>query len=113
MVTIKIKPLSVNEAYRGRRFATPELRAYKEELAYLLPKKEILGTKLMAKYVFGMSSKASDVDNCIKAFQDTLAEVYGFNDKIIYKIIAEKIDVQKGQEFVQFELSTVSLDIKQ
>lgn len=32
---IPIKPLTVNRSYQGRRFATPELKAFKQALGYL------------------------------------------------------------------------------
>ena len=43
-----------------------------------------------------MSSKNSDGDNLIKAFQDALAEQYGFNDRDIYRWEVEKRIVAKG-----------------
>jgi len=104
MVHIKIKPLSVNQAYRGRRFATSELKTYKEKLSYLLPKMKVGEGKLSVKYIFGLSSKGADGDNLIKAFQDCLSEKYGFNDNKIYSWYIEKVDVKKGDEFVEFEI---------
>jgi hypothetical protein len=106
MEHIKIKPLSLNSAYRGRRFTTPELKIFKEELFYKLPKIIIPSGKLKVKYIFGVSSKNADGDNLIKCLQDALADKYGFNDKIIYKWDVEKIDVKKGEEYIDFEIST-------
>ena len=108
MARIDIKPLSVNEAYRGRRFATRELTQYKSDLGWLLPKMEVPDGPLAARYVFGTSSRASDADNMVKIFQDAISEHYGFNDSRIYRIEVEKVDVPKGREFVEFELSTAS-----
>jgi Holliday junction resolvase RusA-like endonuclease len=108
MARIDIKPISVNEAYRGRRFATKELTQYKSDLGWLLPKMVVPDGPLAAKYVFGVSSKTSDGDNLIKAFQDAIAEHYGFNDKRIYRWDVTKVDVPKGKEFVEFELSTAA-----
>jgi len=106
MVRIDIKPLSVNDAYRGRRFATAELKQYKKDLGVLLPRIIVPDGKLSVCYHFGVSSKNSDGDNCVKALQDCIAEQYGFNDKRIYEWYIKKIDVEKGKEFVEFELST-------
>lgn len=105
MKYLNIKPLSINEAYRGRRFATPELAQYKKDLARILPKIKVLEGKLSVTYVFGLSSKQADVDNCIKAFQDILSEQYGFNDKRIYELHVKKVDVKKGKEYVGFEIN--------
>jgi hypothetical protein len=73
-------------------------------LGYLLPPLTIPKGKLSVKYVFGVSSKASDGDNLIKSFQDTLCEKYGFNDRDIYHWDVEKVIVPKGQEYVAFHL---------
>ena len=103
---LDMKPLSLNSAYRGRRFETPELKAYKQEIALRLPKALPLpkGKKMRAWYRFGVSSKNCDGDNLIKCFQDALADCYGFNDKMIYAWDVEKVDVPKGQEYIAFEL---------
>jgi hypothetical protein len=44
--------------------------------------------------VFGVSSKASDGDNLIKAWQDALCEKCGFNDRDIYHWDVEKVIVR-------------------
>lgn len=104
MVKISIAPLSVNQAYRGRRFATPELKAYKTAVAYSLPKKKIPEGKLRIDYEFGFSSSRSDLDNAVKICQDSIAEFYGFNDNRIYEIRAVKKITKKGKEYVAFEI---------
>lgn len=104
MHKIKIKPLSLNSAYRGRRFTTPELKSFKNEVFYLLPKIDIPKGKLKVEYVFGVSSKNADGDNLIKCFQDAIADCYRFNDKVIYKWEVEKVDVKKGDEFIYFDV---------
>ena len=108
MVRIDIKPLSVNDAYRGRRFATKELTQYKYDLGYLLPAMEIPSGRLAVEYVFGVSSKVADGDNFIKAFQDCVAERYGFNDRVIYEWQVFKVDVPVGKEFVEYKISTAT-----
>ena len=107
MEYIKAKPLSLNKAYRGRRFTTRDLTDYKKEVTYQLPKLQIPKGKLEVKYIFGCSSKGSDGDNLIKAFQDCLAEFYGFNDNKIYKWTVEKSDIKKGKEFIKFEIKSL------
>lgn len=104
MQEINIKPLSLNSAYRGRRFTTPELKAYKEAIYYLLPARKIPSGKLSVTYEFGVSSKNADGDNLIKCFQDSLAEKYEFNDKQIYQWNVTKTDVKRGEEFIKFKI---------
>lgn len=104
MTKIDIKPLSVNKAYRGRRFATTDLTDYKKTLEILLPAMEIKDTQLEVSYIFGTSSRGSDGDNFIKAFQDCISEQYGFNDNKIYKWTVVKKIVPKGEEYVEFDI---------
>lgn len=108
MTRINIKPISLNEAYRGRRFSTKELKQFKDDVYIQLPKLIIPKGKLEIHYVFGVSSKRSDGDNLVKAIQDCIANAYGFNDCMIYKWRGEKVDVAKGKEFIEFELSPLN-----
>ena len=105
MIRVDIKPLSVNEAYKGRHFPTQKLDDYKEALQYLLPTMEVPAGRLAVRYVFGVSSKNADGDNCVKAFQDALCEKYGFDDRTIWRWEFEKELVKKGAEFIKFEIT--------
>lgn len=104
MHRINLKPISVNEAYRGRRFATPKLKQFKHDLAMMLPYLKVPAGRISVVYQFGVSSKQSDGDNLIKAFQDSVAERYGFNDKMIYEWHIKKVDVTKGNEYIEFSI---------
>ena len=104
MIHLDIKPLSVNKAYRGRRFASKDLKSFKDKLAYILPKLKVPKGRLQVEYIFGVSSKGSDGDNLIKAFQDCLSEIYGFNDNQIYSWKIAKVIVKKGEEFIEFKI---------
>ncbi len=105
MHTVRIKPLSANKAYKGRHFRTKELKEYQEALYLMLPKRlKIPEGRLEIHYIFSFSSTRSDIDNAIKQFQDCLATVYGFNDNVVFRVIAEKKLVPKGSESVSFEI---------
>ena len=105
MNTVNIKPLSVNEAWQGRRFKTPKYKQYERDLLLILPKAvEIPEGLLVAHYEFGVSNSASDWDNGVKPFQDVLQKRYGFDDRRIYRAIVDKVKVKKGQEYVKFRL---------
>lgn len=108
MVKINIKPLSVNRAYNGRRFATDELKSYKEVVWYLLPNIIVPKGRLSISYEFGVSSKGADGDNLIKAIQDILSSKYDFNDNLIYEWSGKKVIVKKGQEYINFAISSYS-----
>lgn len=106
---LDIKPLSLNKAYRGRRFITPETQQFKEEMSWLLP--ATLDVDFVSPMIifleFGVSSHNADGDNCIKMAQDSIAGKYGFNDKLIFKWVVEKVKVPKGQEYIKFDLKNI------
>lgn len=107
MITIQIKPLSVNESFKGRKTKTVKYLRYQTLLTALLPKSyEIPQGKLQIELEFGFSSKSSDWDNPIKQFQDIFCKKYGIDDKRIYKGIVEKVDVKKGEEYIKFKVSS-------
>ena len=96
-----IKPLSVNEAWRGRRYKTPKYKQYERDLLILLPKKfKEDYTELNIK--IGVSS-LFDVDNCLKPLIDVLQKKYGFNDRYIKRLVIEKEVVKKGGEYIEIK----------
>ena len=100
---LNIKPLSVNTCWQGQRFKTPTYKSYEQEVFYKLPSiYEIPEGELCLVLIFGVSNKASDIDNCVKPFQDILQKKYNFNDKMIYELLVRKQIVKKGEEFIEF-----------
>lgn len=106
-MVINIKPLSVNSAWQGKRFKTPAYKNYEKELLLKLKALEVPKGNLILFVKFGLSSKLADWDNPVKPFQDCLQKKYGFDDRRIYKAIVEKVDVKKGEEFIEFEIKSV------
>ena len=101
---INIKPLSVNRAWQGRRFKTPEYKKFANDVAIMLKPMNIPEGKLQIHFVFGFSSNLSDWDNPIKPFQDIMCGYYGIDDNRIYAAMIEKKVVPKGEEFIEFEI---------
>jgi len=101
---VQIKPLSVNEAWQGRKFKTKKYKAYEIELIHSLEDTEINWDKepIELSLIVGLSNKASDIDNVVKPFIDILQKKYNFNDRYIYRLIVEKTIVEKGSEFIEF-----------
>jgi len=97
--------MSVNKAWRGRRFKTDIYKVFEQEVYYSLPPLTIPDGKLEVYYKFGVSNKLSDWDNPIKQFQDVLTKKYGFDDRQIHRGIVEKEVVEKGKEFIEFNIS--------
>lgn len=103
-MVIKIKPLSVNEAWQGRRFKTYAYKTYEKELLLKLKTVNIPEGRLILCVTFGVSNSNSDWDNPVKPFQDVLQKKYRFNDSRIAKAFVEKEVVKKGDEFIHFIL---------
>jgi len=104
MKIIKIKALSVNQCWQGRRFKTPIYKGYEKELLLKLPKIDVPKVKLKLVIVFGFSSKLSDIDNGLKPLLDILQKKYNFNDRDIYQLNVNKEIVKKGSEFIGFNI---------
>lgn len=107
---ITIKPLTVNQAWQGKRFKTPAYKAYEQELMYKLGQVEIPDPPLMAVYEFGVSSPLCDWDNPIKPMQDVLQKKYGFDDRDIHVAMVRKVLVPKGEEYVAFKFEHIAED---
>lgn len=108
MIKIPIKPLSVNQCWKGQRFKTKAYSLYERNLTLILPKTILIPEPpFVLTLEFGFSSSASDWDNPIKPFQDILSKKYKFNDKLIKKGIVSVENVKKGQEYVKFKLESL------
>ncbi len=107
MKTIKVKALSVNACFQGRRFKTKHYKAYELQIKSLLPKIDVPKGQLMITFHFGFSSKLSDIDNPVKPFMDILQKQYGFNDNQVYEMRLTKEIVNKGDEFIEFDIKPI------
>ena len=102
---INIKPLSVNEAWQGRRFKTPKYKKYHKEVFALLKPMTLNKAPYSIKITFGFSNVLSDIDNPLKPFLDILQAKYNINDRDIYLLIVKKEVVKKGFDFIEFEIN--------
>lgn len=104
--TIQIKPLSVNECFKGRRFRTTKYDIFIRNMLSLLPLKLDIPdeTNIKLAIEFGFSSKASDIDNCCKSFIDCLVKKYKVDDRFIYEMHVFKSIVKKGEEYIKFKI---------
>lgn len=110
LIKVKVKPLSVNELWRGRRFPTDKYKAYRKELVYTLPNIENFPEPpYKVEYEFGISNPKSDYDNCIKGFQDALQNRYEFDDKHIMEAHIRKVVVPRGEEYIAFDISKLNI----
>lgn len=108
---IDIKPLSVNQAWKGRRFKTKAYDKYIRDVTCLLSPLKVADSKLELEITFGLSNRAADIDNPLKCFIDVLQKKYGFDDKMIYRLIVNKVITKKGHEYIEFNLKKYEDDV--
>jgi len=107
MRKLNIKPLSVNQCWQGQRFKTKEYLQYEQNVLLMLPKIKVPEPPFRLELEFGFSNMASDLDNPVKPFVDILQKKYGINDKHILELNILKHKVEKGKEFIKFELKSL------
>ena len=108
MPEIKVKPLSVNQAWQGRRYKTKLYQQYERMMLTALPDISIPPGPLSVSLTFGFSNRASDLDNPVKPILDILQKRYHFDDSRIYLLSVNKKIVPKGQESITFEINTLN-----
>ena len=101
---VDIKPLSVNDAWQGRRFKSDAYKRYERAMLLLLPRITLPPPPYRIYYEFGFSNSQSDYDNPCKPLGDILQKKYGFNDKEIYVATIRKVVVKKGREYLKFSI---------
>lgn len=106
-IRLNIKPLSVNGAWKGRRFKSDKYKQYEAIVLMMLPKIEIPEPPYKLSLVFGFSNPAADLDNPAKCLIDILQKAYGFNDKHIFELNIRKEITEVNQEFITFKIATV------
>jgi len=105
---IDIKPLSVNQAWQGKRFKTPAYKRYERDVLLMLKPMAIPDGDLAIEITYGFSNRQSDVDNPTKLFIDVLQKKYGFNDSRVTRLNLIKQQVKKGYEYIDFQIGTAS-----
>ena len=100
---IPIKPLSVNQAWQGKRFKTPAYVKFQRDMLLLLPNVTLQSISEVHLH-FGFSSKLSDLYNATKQSLDCIVKKYGIDDRYINKIVLTKEIVQKGNEFIDIQI---------
>lgn len=108
-IRIDIKPLSVNDAWQGRRFKTQEYKAYETEMLLRLPNGQLPPPPYRIVFEFGFSRKECDYDNPLKPLGDILQKKYHFNDNQIYEVLIRKKIVPKKKEYIDIHVETLNL----
>lgn len=108
-VKIDIKPLSVNAAWKGRRFKSEEYKTYEKAVLSVLPELNLPKIPYAITFTFAFSNMASDFDNPTKLITDLLQKKYKFNDKNIMEAHIYKKVVPKGEEYFEFFIKHLEL----
>jgi hypothetical protein len=103
IINLNIKPLSVNKAWQGKRFKSPEYKKYEIQVLRMLPDIEIKEFKRL-KITYGFSNMMSDIDNPTKLVLDLLQKKYNVNDRDLIYLVLHKEKTKKGEEFIEIEL---------
>jgi len=76
ILTLHIKPLTVNRAWRGRHFSTTAKKQFETRLHWSLPKVAVVGKPFYrVEYDLHLVNFAAmDWDNCCKVLQDCLVK---------------------------------------
>ena len=93
-------PLSVNKAYRGRRFKTKELTSYKAfvgshmgnmhtPVGKLSVEVDLISDDWMCK---NGNVKKRDIDNCLKTLLDSIFSCLDTDDSYIWDLKVRKVD---------------------
>jgi len=106
-IRIDQKPLSINEAWQGKRFKTSKYKRYERDLLLQLPKKITIPKMISIHFHFGFSNKLSDIDNPVKPLLDILQKKYGFNDSQVYELQVTKTITEKGKDFIRIWIDSV------
>ena len=73
-IELNITPLSVNCAWKGRRFATKEYKDWTEQCLWYLKKFKYRPDKPYKINIEFYQSKSQDIDSCIKMILDVLVK---------------------------------------
>jgi hypothetical protein len=102
IINLNIKPLSVNKAWQGKRYKSPEYKKYEIQVLRLLPDIEIKEFKRL-KITYGFSNMMSDIDNPTKLVLDLLQKKYNVNDRDLIYLVLHKEKTKKGEEFIEID----------
>ena len=97
---IKVKPLSVNRVWQGRRFKTPLYKQYEKDCSWFLKGKKIDGDVEIHFKFYIKHEKTSDLDNFIKPLLDLIVKAGLIDDdRFVKKIIAQKF--KSDEEYIK------------
>lgn len=107
-IKVDIKPATINQCWRGRRFKTKLYEEYENDLLNILPDNITVedGRPLRLNIEFGISA-VQDIDNGLKPLIDILQKKYKFNDRYIMELNVKKTIVKKTDHFIKVNIEYI------
>lgn len=102
---VRIKPLSANRMWKGRRYKSAFYKAFEEELWYKLPQLILPPPPFKINLTICFSNLLADLDNPVKPILDIMQKKYNFNDKDVVELYLKRSYVLKGQEGIVFSIT--------
>jgi len=101
-------PLSVNHAWKGRRFKTGRYNVWREIIELTLPKKKMItGNVSITVHFCLIHCLTTDLDNLLKTLFDSLVNKgYIEDDRNVIEIIARKEKAKKNSIYFAITKST-------
>ena len=108
-IKLDIRPLSINQAWQGRRYKTKKYTQYCQDVSYLLGKynQTTINDYCEITYKFYLKNwKMTDGDNCVKCLQDILVKKQVIkDDRFIMRYVIEKIPSEK--DYIEIEINNI------
>lgn len=100
IIEIPISPFSINKAWRGRRYMTPDYKKWRLDMSYLMPKYDKIQGEVELDFKFYIKYySTSDADNLVKTCLDSLVENHIMEDDCnVKKFTAEKFKVNRKED---------------
>ena len=105
IIQIPIKPLSVNEAWAGRRFKSKKYKQYEKDIDFLIRNQSEEHGEFNVIYTFFIKNYGrTDIDNLIKPLQDILVKKgYIEDDRKIVSMTVRKIKSKDEKIIVEIQ----------
>ena len=107
-IHMKIKPISTNSIWIGKRWKSKAAKEFERNIALLLATQcrdtSLPDGELTVRLRIG-TTRRFDVDNSLKLLLDCLARHFGIDDRRFSALAVVRVPVKRGAEFITFHIS--------
>lgn len=107
-VRLKLKTVSTNKIWAGRKYKTKEAKTFEKDASMLLeqvvPQTILPEGDLTIHFRFG-TTRRKDLSNNIKLLEDVIARHFGIDDRRFSGHTAVRVPVKSGDEFIIFHIT--------